>query len=242
MIRIAAVGDLHYGRSSAGSFRPHVDQLAEHADLLLLAGDLTRVGDPSEAACLADDLVDAPVPVIGVLGNHDHHSGQQDEVRLVLEKAGVTVLEGSSAVVDVGSVTVGVAGVNGFGGGYAGACATAFGEPQMKAFVRHTQTVADALAGALSALDTDVRVALTHYSPTETTLIGERLEIYPFLGSYLLAKAIDDAGADLAVHGHAHNGTEKGMTPGGTQVRNVALPVLHAAYAVYCLEPAMRVG
>ena len=67
------------------------------------------------------------------------------------------------------------------------------------------------------------------------TLGGERLEIYPFLGSYLLGEAIDGAGADLVVHGHAHNGREKGVTPGGIPVRNVAQPVLKAAYAVYCL-------
>ena len=45
----------------------------------------------------------------------------------------------------------------------------------------------------------------------------------------------DPAGADLAVHGHAHNGIEKGVTPGGVPVRNVALPALKSAYAVYCL-------
>ena len=39
---------------------------------------------------------------------------------------------------------------------------------------------------------TDRTVALLHYSPVEETLRGERLEIYPFLGSHLLAEAIDD--------------------------------------------------
>ncbi|MEV4258114.1 hypothetical protein AB0J52_33560, partial [Spirillospora sp. NPDC049652] len=74
-------------------------------------------------------------------------------------------------------------------------------------------------------------------SPVAGTLAGEPLEIYPFLGSYLLAEAIDCAHADLAVHGHAHHGSEKGLTPGGTRVRNVALPVIRQAYAVYCLTP-----
>ena len=68
---------------------------------------------------------------------------------------------------------------------------------------------------------------------------GERLEIYPFLGSYLLAEAIDRAGADLVLHGHAHNGAEKGMTPGGIPVRNVAQPVIRQPYAVYELEPSV---
>jgi hypothetical protein len=40
------------------------------------------------------------------------------------------------------------------------------------------------------------------------------------------------------LHGHAHAGSEKGLTPGGISVRNVALPVLRCAYAVYCLAAA----
>ena len=42
-----------------------------------------------------------------------------------------------------------------------------------------------------------MRVALTHYSPVPDTLAGEPLEIYPFLGSYLLG-AGDRLGADGA--------------------------------------------
>lgn len=49
----------------------------------------------------------------------------------------------------------------------------------------------------------------------------------------LLVAAIDDAGADLAVHGHAHAGTEQGRTAGGVAVRNVARPLIRAPYAVY---------
>jgi len=49
------------------------------------------------------------------------------------------------------------------------------------------------------------------------------------------AEAIDGRRVDLAVHGHAHAGTEKGVTAGGTRVRNVAQPVLRRAYAVYCV-------
>jgi hypothetical protein len=48
-----------------------------------------------------------------------------------------------------------------------------------------------------------------------------------------LGQAIDGAGADLAVHGHAHRGREQGRTPGGVEVRNVAMPVIRAAYRVY---------
>ncbi|MDQ1374712.1 MAG: hypothetical protein QOJ09_2050 [Actinomycetota bacterium] len=233
-VRVAAVGDLHVGVESRGKLRPHFEHVAQRADVLLLAGDLTRVGHPDEAIVLADELRDLSVPVLAVLGNHDHHCDADDQVVKVLDQAGVRVLEGETAVLDVGGTRLGVAGAKGFGGGFAGACGSEFGEPEMKAFMGHTRDAAAVLEGCLGDLDADVRIALLHYSPVEATLQGERLEIYPFLGSYLLAEAIDRAGADLVVHGHAHGGSERGVTPGGVPVRNVAQPVLERAYAVYC--------
>lgn len=191
-------------------------------------------------AVLVDELRDVDVPIIAVLGNHDHHADAAARIRTEPEGGGICVLEGESGVVNVDGARVGVAGTKGFGGGFGGACATDFGEPEMKAFIRHTRHIGDRLHGALEELEdrSDVRVALLHYSPVEDTLRGERLEIYPFLGSYLLAEAIDRAGADLVVHGHAHGGVEKGLTPGGIHVRNVAQPVLKHAYHVYCLGGA----
>ena len=105
----------------------------------------------------------------------------------------------------------------------------------MKSFIRHSQAVAAALGSALGKLRTDVRLVIMHYAPIKETLRGEPPEIYPFLGTYLLAEAVDRAGADLIVHGHAHRGVEKGMTPGGIQVRNVAQPVIGRPYNVYNL-------
>jgi Icc-related predicted phosphoesterase len=238
VIRVAAVADVHAGTDSEGTIRPMVRDIGDHADVLLIAGDLTRVGDPDEARVLAGELAGTSVPVVAVLGNHDLHMSRQREVVEVLSAAGVVVLEGDSGVLDVGGVTLGIAGVKGFGGGFPGASGSEFGEPEMKAFIAHTRSRADALERALGSLATDVRVAMVHYSPVEDTLVGERLEIYPFLGSYLLAEAIDRAGADLVVHGHAHGGTEHGKTSGGVPVRNVAMPVIGAAYRVYCIGGA----
>jgi len=238
MIRVAAVGDIHLGTDNVDAFADSIRSAERDADLLLLAGDLSRCGEPSEADLVCRAVGDLDLPVVAVLGNHDHHAGTPDEFRQHLEAAGICVLEGESTVVDVDGWTVGVAGAKGFGGGFAGACASDFGEAEMKAFVRHTREVSDRLQAALAALDTDVRLALLHYSPSADTLRGERLEIFPFLGSYLLAEAIDQAGADLALHGHAHAGAEHGVTPGGTRVRNVAMPVIRSSYRVYELDPA----
>jgi Icc-related predicted phosphoesterase len=235
VIRIAAVGDVHLGEDARGQLRPALDHLAEHAEVLLLAGDLTRHGTVDEAHVVADEFADLPVPVVAVLGNHDHHSDAADDVAKVLEDRGIRVLEGDTFTMDVDGQRLGVAGVKGFGGGFAGKCASNFGEPEMKAFVNHTIDRAERLRAALSSLDADVRIALTHYSPIPETLRGEPPEIYPFLGCYQLGEVIDDCGADLAIHGHAHFGCEQGVTPGGTRVRNVAQPVIRSAFATYGL-------
>jgi Icc-related predicted phosphoesterase len=237
MIRVAAAGDLHFGTESAGSLREPFEDLPNHADVLLLAGDLTRRGEPDEAQVLADDLAAVRVPIVTVLGNHDYESDREKEVAEVLAEAGVTVLEGESTVVETPGGRLGVAGSKGFGGGFTGACASDFGEPEMKAFIRHTRDGALRLEAALAELDgVDARVALLHYSPIRETLQGEPLEIFPFLGSYLLAEAVDRVGADLVLHGHAHRGVEKGVTPGGALVRNVAQHVIGRAYNVYALN------
>jgi len=236
-VRVAAVGDVHMGADIAGSLQPALAHVHEEADLLLLAGDLTRLGLADEAKVLAAELADVQVPIVAVLGNHDLHSDEGDAVIEVLTAAAVRVLEGDTTSVVAGDVTVGVAGVKGFGVGFPGASASDFGEREMKAFVGHARDAACRLQLALESLDTDRTIALTHYSPVEDTLRGERPEIWPFLGCYFLAEAIDVGGADLAVHGHAHGGTEMGTTPGGVPVRNVAQPVLKRAYAVYCFGP-----
>ncbi|MFB7668236.1 metallophosphoesterase [Kitasatospora sp. NPDC056138] len=240
VVRVAAVGDIHLGPDSRGLLRPAYEALADEADVLLLAGDLTRHGTAEEARVVAGEVRDLGLPVLAVLGNHDHHADQAASVAQVLAAEGsVTVLEGSGATVSAGSLTLGVAGTKGFGGGFAGRCGSEFGETEMKAFIGCSRRLADGLGAALAGLDgCDVKVALTHYSPVADTLLGEPPEIYPFLGSYLLAEAIDGGGADLAVHGHAHAGTERGLTSGGVHVRNVAQPVIRHAFALYELHPS----
>jgi Icc-related predicted phosphoesterase len=235
-MRIAAVGDVHLAEDARGALRPALEKLSDHADVLLLAGDLTRHGTVEEARVVADEFADLAVPVVGVLGNHDHHSDQQDDLMRVLSDGGITMLEGNSTTLDIGGHTLGIAGVKGFGGGFAGKCASMFGERQMKEFVGHTVEIAEQLRKSLAQLQTDVKVALMHYSPISDTLHGEPPEIYPFLGSYLLGEPIDEYAVDLALHGHAHAGCERGTTPGGVRVRNVAQPVIRSAYAVYGLH------
>lgn len=236
MIRVAAVGDVHLGRDSDDTLACSWAALHDVADVLLLAGDLTKCGTVDEALVVAEHLHRVTVPVVAVLGNHDHHDGRPEQVGDVLRAVGVHVLDGSTVTLDIDGACLGVAGIKGFGGGFAGANASAFGEAEMKAFVHHAEEAAAGLGDALAELDQcdcAARIALTHYSPVRDTLDGEPTEIYPFLGSQLLAEAIDAHRVDLAVHGHAHAGVENGATAGGVPVRNVAMPVIRSAYRVF---------
>ena len=55
MIRVGAVGDIHLGPDLAGRHRLGLVGIEEHADVLLLAGDLTRHGTVEEALIVAEE-------------------------------------------------------------------------------------------------------------------------------------------------------------------------------------------
>lgn len=240
MIRIAAAGDVHFDRKSHNRLSQHFSGLEDKADFLLLAGDLTQTGHPEEMKVLVEDLKKCPIPIVAVLGNHDYHMDQVETVTQLLIDAGVTVLEGNSILMNINGHRVGIAGAKGFGGGFVGACGSDFGEPEMKAFMRHSKNHARILENTIKEMDVDYKIVLLHYSPTAQTLAGEKKEIYPFLGSYYLAEAVDYGKADICFHGHAHAGVERGETPGGCPVRNVAQPVIRHAFNIYTLERSHR--
>ncbi len=243
MIRVAAVGDVHASDDRLDDLAPGFADVDEHADVLLLAGDLTRRGMPEEAEALGRQLAAVTVPKVAVLGNHDHHAGFAEEVSEILRGHGVTVLEQDTVTLEVGEWMLGIAGVKGFAGGFGHNALTAFGEPEIKHFVERAETAGRALWRSLTdlaACGCDARVALLHYAPIPGTVADERPEIQPFLGTQKLADAVDRAGADLVVHGHAHRGPHEGETPGGVPVRNVAMPLMGAPYRVFRLVPVRR--
>jgi Icc-related predicted phosphoesterase len=222
-IRVAAVGDIHYTKTSKGKLRDLFVNASSSADVLVLTGDVTDYGLPEEAAILAEDLrTHVRIPILAVLGNHDYESAKPAEVQAALESIGVTFLDGSGVEIE----GVGFAGVCGFGGGFDRQMLSSWGEPLIKAFVQEAVDHSLRLGKALTNLATQKKVVVLHYSPIRGTVNGENPEIYPFLGSSHLEATIDHFGASVVFHGHAHNGEMKGKTSGNIPVFNVALPVL----------------
>ena len=228
VVRVAALGDVHCTENSTGQLQPLFTQIAEAADILILCGDLTDHGLAQQAHVLVKELAGSAhkIPTVAVLGNHDFESGHPDEVRHILQEAGITVLDGDACEVK----GVGFAGVKGFGGGFGRGTLSAFGEPAVKAFVHEAIEESLKLETALQRLRTPHKIAVLHYSPVRATVEGEPMEIFPYLGCSRLEEPLNRYGVTAAVHGHAHRGAPEGKTPAGVPVYNVSVPVMRAAY------------
>lgn len=234
-MRIAATADLHY-TATQSSLKEQLASVRDEADVLIVAGDLTNFGLPSEMEPLLNVLVRLRLPIIAVLGNHDYESGCQDELMKMMTGEGIKVLDGTGYERE----GVGFAGTKGFVGGFGRGVLTAFGEPEIKTFVKASVEEAMKLERAMSQLRTAKRVVVLHYAPVADTVVGEAPEIFPYLGTSRLAEVVDRHGANFVIHGHAHHGTTTGKTTGGIAVHNVAITLLQAqeppaAYRIFDL-------
>jgi Icc-related predicted phosphoesterase len=227
ILRVAAVGDLHCSKKSQGQFQGMFTAAAEHADILLLCGDLTDYGLPEEALVLVQEMAGpAKLPTVAVLGNHDFESGRDGDIRRILVASGVLILDGDAVELR----GIGFAGAKGFCGGFGHGTLGAWGEPAVKVFVQEAINEALKLESALARLRNEHRIALLHYSPIRATVENEPIEIFPFLGCSRLEDPLNRYPVTAVVHGHAHNGSPEGHTAAGVPVYNVSLPLLRKAF------------
>ncbi|MBW3652407.1 MAG: metallophosphoesterase [Actinobacteria bacterium] len=236
--RIAAVGDLHCRESHRAQIAAAFAAIADEVDVILLAGDLTTHGEPEQAQILADACRPLDTPVLTVLGNHDWHSNRRDDVVEVLRDAGIVVLDRDHAILDLGGVELGVAGLKGFVGGFDGHRLPDFGEPLLRAVYDDMSADVEALdAGLREIAACPLRIVLLHYAPVEATLVGEPREIWAFLGSDRLAAPIAEHRPHVVLHGHAHAGSFEGAI-GDIPVYNVSAPVIGRDFCVFELSRA----
>ena len=223
VVRLAAVGDLHWGRASQpGSLQPLFAQISESADILAFPGDLTDYGLAEEARGFVKELSAVRIPMVGVLGNHDVESNQQAEIVAIFKDAGITILDGETTEIH----GVGFAGVKGFCGGFGRRALGPWGEEIIKKFVHEALDEALKLESALARLRTESLVALLHYAPIQATVEGEPCEIYPFLGCSRLEEPLTRFPISAVLHGHAHHGAAEGRTKTGVPVYNVSINLL----------------
>jgi uncharacterized protein len=225
VIRIAAAGDVHASEATRERVEHAFADVESHADVVLLAGDLTTMGQPEQAAVLAEAARGVSLPVFAVLGNHDYHCGRADEIRAVLEDAEVHVLDRSWAECEINGLRLGIVGAKGFIGGFPGSSLPDFGEPSLRHLYAETSAEVDAIDRGLHEIArAAIRIVLLHYAPTMQTLEGEPASIWAFLGSDRMGVPIAEHRPDLVVHGHGHAGRFEGVI-GDVPVYNVAIHV-----------------
>lgn len=238
-IKVAAAGDIHAGSGERDRVREAFERVAEQADVVLLAGDLTQHGQVDEVCVVADACRGLEIPVVAVLGNHDWQSDRPGDLVRALAEAGVVVLERTHTILPVKGVSVGVAGVKGFVGGFGNQWAN-FGEPLFREAYAETTRDVEGLERSLAAIEPcAVRIALLHYAPVETTLVGEPERLWLVLGAERLAGPIRQHRPDLVVHGHAHHGSFEGNVD-GVPVYNVAVHVMGREFWVFELDAEQR--
>jgi Icc-related predicted phosphoesterase len=236
MVTIAAAGDVHASEATRERLVQSFGELEDRVDLVLLAGDLTTVGEPEQAQVLALACMDLRVPVCAVLGNHDLHSGCGDEVAALLRDGGIHVLDRSSTTFELAGGEVGIVGTKGFVGGFTGSQLPDFGEPLLREVYAETTAEVDAIRSGLQEIaHCPIRIVLLHYAPTSDTLHGEPEGIWTYLGSDRLATPIAEYRPDVVLHGHAHGGSFEGAI-GSTPVYNVAVHVTGRDFYVFELE------
>src|SRR6266536_1261772 len=224
-IRVAAAGDIHASPGDGDRVAEAFRRVEEQADLILLAGDLTQHGQVDEICVVADACRELELPIVAVLGNTDWQSDRPADLTRALAEAGVVVLERSHTILPVAGVSVGIAGVKGFVGGFGNQWAN-FGEPLFRAAYAETTKDVEGLEQGLRAISScAIRIALLHYAPVEATLAGEPERLWLVLGADRLAGPIRDHRPQLVVHGHAHSGSFEGDIE-GVPVYNVAVHVM----------------
>jgi Icc-related predicted phosphoesterase len=228
IVRIAALGDLHYGRTTPpGSLQPLFAQINDSADILALCGDLTDYGLVEEARAFVKELIPAlKIPIVTVLGNHDVESGQQGEIVKVLADAGIVTLDGETTEIE----GIGFAGIKGFAGGFGRRALGPWGEDIVKKFVHEAVDEALKLESALARLRNDRTIVLLHYAPIQATVEGEPLDIYPFLGCSRLEDPITRFPVSAVFHGHAHHGAPEGRTRNNVPVYNVSASLMREVF------------
>lgn len=221
-VRVAAIGDLHIRTTIDSAYVRQLLGIEERADLLIVPGDITNGGRIQEVELAAELFSRIEIPIVGVMGNHDRRTMRRRHFLSILEQAGVRMLDGAAWEFQ----GLGIAGVSGSGGGFWPE------EPEDPVSNRAWQALsvrarreATRLDDALEQLSTERRLALLHFAPTTSTLVGEPPIKYWLLGNSSLGHVVDKHHVDLVLHGHSHIGSPVGFTPGGVPVFNVAAGV-----------------
>ncbi len=215
---ISAVSDLDPLRGNYELFFVAL-QKAKMPDLLLFAGDMYERNMPENYKIILNyiERIGWDVPIVAVFGNREFEQ-EYDKIKEICGKR-VRFLVDESLTIKISGRKIGIVGSKG--------CLDQPTWWQMTNIPRIREIYrqrAEKISELLKALRTEVKILLTHYAPTYRTLKGENPNAYGGLGYKNLERALVEAKATFAVHGHAHFGTQQAFIA-SIPIFNVAFPV-----------------
>lgn len=215
--KLVAVADIH-SPIFFPLFKEALSMIKE-ASLFLLAGDIVYRGDFEECKRVVAAIRELfNCPVVGVFGNEEY-----EEIKPKLKQIeGITWLDDESQIFEVGGVRVKVVGSRGSLLKPTSWQSKNFPDIR-KLYASRLRKLRELLAGGNEA---DYKVLLLHYSPTFSTLLGEKPSVYPFMGDPRMETILRETRPNVCVHGHAHRSKVKNVIVGETSIYNVSLPAV----------------
>lgn len=191
--KVMAVGDIH---GDSGLVRRLVEKAQkENVDIVILAGDLTFLGQPVKN--VIKPFIDAKKQVLVIPGNHE----EEETSKIFSEVYSNTKnLHGYYLVKN----DIGI-----FGAG---------GATNVGPFVKEDEEIFKLLKRSNDKIkDFKKKIMVTHMHPA-----GTKSEFSGFKGSEGIRKAIDKFQPDIAIHGHIHEAAGLKDYSGKTKIINVA--------------------
>jgi Icc-related predicted phosphoesterase len=197
---ISAIGDLDILGMDLEPFWDAL-KIAKEPDLFLLAGDIYEYRNPEVYGLIIDfvKLRKWSCPIVAVFGNREFDE-DIDEIKKI-SKGKITFLDDESIELKIKGKKVGIVGTRGSLDSPTWWQSTHVPDIR-KAYLERIKKCEELLEN----LKADIKILLSHYSPTYKTLVGENPKIYNALGSKKFENIMVKTKTNLAVHGHAHYG------------------------------------
>jgi len=174
---------------------------ARKPDLLLFAGDMYEFQSPETYGLILDfiKLIKWKCPIIAVFGNREFDEDIDDIKKICKNK--IKFLMEESIILKIKNKKIGIVGSRG-----------SIDVPTWWQFHNISDIKGiykeriDNIRKLLEDLKSDIKIFLSHYSPTYKTLKGENQKLFPYLGTEKLEKIIIETKPTFVIHGHAHYG------------------------------------
>lgn len=187
---------------------------------IILAGDLVDKGKAEMFHPIIKfiDETLGDIKIVAVYGNEEY-----EEIRNKLRKLSKKViwLDDEYTIIDCKETSVGIVGTQG-----ALDRLTSW-QRRNKPFLRKVYDNRPEIIKELVFLakkEADYTVLVSHYVISKRNLIGENPRMWPEMYSSKMEKIVIDTKPNVAIHGHAHNGSKFSMIS-GVPIYNVALPL-----------------